>query len=80
MNIFQRFYNQIIVNCVWSEWEWDATKCSKSCGDGERVKIRKKLVQEKNGGSCNGSATEYTFCNLKPCPGSTLTGCHIWYI
>ncbi|CAF0722715.1 unnamed protein product [Brachionus calyciflorus] len=46
----------------WSEWNnW--TNCSKQCGGGIKSRHRKCLKK-----SCIGNSTEYSECNLMPCP------------
>ena len=47
--------------------------CSTLCGGGSRVKVRTKLVEEANGGSCNGNTTENEECNVQECSGEMTT-------
>ena len=55
------------IDCVWSDWI--VGDCSTLCGGGSRVKVRTKLVEEGNGGSCNGNTTENEECNVQKCSG-----------
>ena len=57
------------IDCVWDEFsEW--TRCSKSCGDGEKERSRKKNVLASNGGKdCEGEASEKSVCNEAVCFG-----------
>ena len=53
--------------CKLGEWmEWKP--CSKTCGNGERVRIRHKEVVEKHGGTCPGALIEKETCNPQACP------------
>ena len=52
------------VDCQWSEWT--ISPCSTTCGKGKRKKIRIKIVEEKDGGVCNGQDVEKEFCNFLP--------------
>ena len=57
------------VDCEWNEFgEW--TSCSKSCGGGEKTRIRTIKTTEQHGGSsCLGELTETQLCNVDSCPG-----------
>ena len=61
----------LAIDCVWGEWV--AGHCSTTCGIGSRVSTRKKLVEEANGGSCDGNTTENEECNLQECSGEMTT-------
>ena len=65
------FYNHIIlilaIHCEWDEWVLG--ECSAECGVGLRSNTRVKLVEEKNGGTCDGKPTEVVECKDKDCPG-----------
>ena len=54
------------VQCEWSTWT--VKNCSKSCGGGTRLKIRKKVVEEI-ASTCNGEAVMLENCNEFDCPG-----------
>ena len=55
------------VDCQWEEWQ--SGECSVSCGNGIRMKTRRKLVTERDGGSCEGEAGVEEACTQKVCPG-----------
>ena len=56
------------MDCVWEEWETWST-CSRTCGDGFKVRIRTiKTKEENNGNECSGSFTEHDMCHTStPC-------------
>ena len=57
----------------WGDWlAWE--ECSKTCGLGERVRMRKcNNPAPFNGGRpCQGEAVQRLECNLSPCPGTRL--------
>ena len=56
------------IDCRWNVFgEWSL--CSKSCGEGEKSRVRSKLNSATNGGKdCMGSTTEMQVCNLRNCP------------
>merc|ERR1719510_1243817 len=58
----------VSVNCQWSSWgHW--SKCSKSCGNGDKFTLRTKSTTAKFGGKeCVGSAKARTSCNQRKCP------------
>ena len=57
-----------LVDCEWAEWEHG--ECSKTCGGGERTKIRNMEVEANFGGlECSGLSTEIESCNKDECPG-----------
>ena len=58
------------VNCEWAAWQLG--DCDKSCGTGERIKSRTKIIEEAHGGSCPGLYTETEPCNTQMCPGKML--------
>ena len=58
------------IHCEWGDWV--IGQCSVSCGTGTRTNIRTKIVQEENGGACNGGTTEIEACNTQECPGTLL--------
>ena len=64
---------EFIVNCSWSAWS-DWTSCSKTCGNGIRVKSRKVEIPAKNGGSeCLGRSRQTQTCNNEACDQSSKT-------
>jgi len=56
-----------VVNCVWAEWnEWN--ECTKSCGEGDRYRVRNPAVRSSAGGrECNGKGRQTDVCNVDPC-------------
>ncbi len=50
----------------WSEW----SECSKSCGGGDRSKVRQCIVSDplRSETLCQGSANASETCNTNPCP------------
>ena len=61
--------SNIIVNCVWSNWTEGV--CSEICGvPGKRVDTRAKIVEEKDGGTCdcNQSSIQLACNKNKTCP------------
>ena len=57
----------VVIHCEWDEWVMG--ECSRTCGTGTQVNNRTKLVEEANGGTCNGQPSEIVECNTQPCPG-----------
>ena len=52
--------------CKWSQWTgWN--ECSKTCGEGKKIRNRIKDVTEKNGGDCPGFNVEEVICNRGAC-------------
>ena len=43
-------------------------ECSTTCGAGTRTNTRVKLVEEANGGTCDGEPTEIEECQAGECP------------
>ena len=61
----------ILVDCEWGGWvEGD---CSTTCGTGQKLNTRIKLIEEANGGNCNGESTEVLSCLVVECPGMYLS-------
>jgi len=54
------------VHCQWRSWEEGV--CSSECGDGTRNDTRTKLVEEANGGTCDGKPIKTEHCKSKECP------------
>ncbi|XP_074654070.1 hemicentin-1-like [Tubulanus polymorphus] len=57
------------VDGKWTDWTpWE--ECSKTCGNGERIRSRKcQNPPPSNGGQpCHGESVERVICNIKPCP------------
>ena len=64
-------YSNVIYAAIHCEWdEWTIGECSKTCGTGTRLNTRTKLVNEANGGTCDGEPSEVDECNSQPCPGN----------
>ena len=57
----------VTVGCKWSRWEVES--CSKSCGGGQRTKIRRKMIGEHFLGTCPGQSFLAESCNTNHCPG-----------
>eukprot|EP00746_Dinoflagellata_sp_MGD_P141678 gnl/MRDRNA2_/MRDRNA2_74752_c0_seq1.p1 gnl/MRDRNA2_/MRDRNA2_74752_c0~~gnl/MRDRNA2_/MRDRNA2_74752_c0_seq1.p1 ORF type:complete len:1278 (+),score=126.06 gnl/MRDRNA2_/MRDRNA2_74752_c0_seq1:196-4029(+) len=54
------------IDCVWGDWsEW--SRCSTTCGGGEKVKRRDIAVPASAGGSCMGTHSIRSSCSLLPC-------------
>ena len=61
----------ILVDCEWGGWvEGD---CSTTCGTGQKINTRTKLIEEAYGGNCTGESTEVLSCLLVECPGMYLS-------
>lgn len=54
------------IHCEWEDWELG--ECSEDCGPGTQTNTRTKLVEEANGGTCDGKPTEIVECMLIECP------------
>ena len=57
----------------WTEWsEW--TDCSKSCGGGDRSKVRQCTVplSARSSLPCPGPVNASETCNVNPCPGMSF--------
>ena len=53
---------------MWTEWEVGI--CSKTCGGGERSKIRDVKIEAAYGGKeCQDSSSMTETCNTNDCPG-----------
>ena len=62
------FEDHALPGCESSDWSsWSA--CSVTCGNGNRIRTRSKIVEETNGGLCRGEAVQNELCNEKECPG-----------
>ena len=56
-------------DCQWGEWS-SYSGCSVTCGNGNQIRTREKIVEEKYGGLCQDSAHNSKICTLDPCcPG-----------
>ena len=61
----------LVVDCEWGDWvEGD---CSATCGTGQQINTRAKLVEEAHGGICTGGYTNVTSCIVVECPGMYLS-------
>ena len=61
----------ILVDCEWGGWvEGD---CSTTCGTGQKINTRSKLIEEAYGGNCTGESTEALSCLVVECPGMYLS-------
>ena len=54
--------------CTWGEWTTEGG-CSKSCGNGEKVRTRTKT----GGSQCSGAETGTISCNTQTCPNTSLS-------
>eukprot|EP00929_Paragymnodinium_shiwhaense_P010905 TRINITY_DN11597_c0_g1_i1.p2 TRINITY_DN11597_c0_g1~~TRINITY_DN11597_c0_g1_i1.p2 ORF type:complete len:380 (-),score=75.99 TRINITY_DN11597_c0_g1_i1:88-1227(-) len=55
------------LDCVWHEWqEWSS--CSRSCGQGQKRRLRDMKSNQNELGSCSGRSYQLERCHLKPCP------------
>ena len=59
-------YCILAVDCIWSRWQYIGS-CSTKCGKGYRQKTRIKVIEETNGGSCQGSSNGKDAC--RACTG-----------
>ena len=60
-----------IVNGMWADWfSW--SKCTTSCGIGERIRSRKcsNPAPKNNGKYCSGPRSEKEFCLISTCVDS----------
>ena len=60
----------LAVHCAWDEWV--EGECSATCGYGTKTNTRVKLVEESNGGTCDGEATEVLQCQDVECPSTWI--------
>ena len=58
------------IDCEWGEWQ--IGDCSKTCGKGSRTRTRTKIVEEANGGKCEGGSTMQEPCEEQDCPGNFI--------
>ena len=56
------------IDCEWGEWQ--VGDCSNTCGIGIRTTKRTKIVEEANGGKCEGGSTMQESCNEQDCLGN----------
>lgn len=56
------------IDCAWFSWEfWHG--CTKTCGDGQRVRFRQKKVEVSHGGKdCDGDKEDRQKCAAWQCP------------
>ena len=61
------------IDCVWTRFgEWSS--CSRTCGGGDKERIRSKLIEAENGGNpCVGDGIEIEVCNAQICPEDTVS-------
>ena len=52
-------------DCLWGTWQ--DQDCSSTCGGGIGLKNRTKVLEERNGGACDGNDTMTTVCNTHLC-------------
>ena len=58
------------VDCKWGDYG-DWSLCSKTCGEGEKVRTRSKSIEASNGGTeCEGTTAETVICNDQLCSGN----------
>ena len=60
--------NSLLVVCEWGDWVAEGD-CSVTCGTGEQNYTRTKLIEEANGGICEGESFNVTSCLVIECPG-----------
>ena len=60
----------LAVHCEWDEWILG--ECSATCGAGTRTNTRVKLVEESNGGTCDGQTIEIEECQVSECPSKYI--------
>ena len=67
MIIFALYFHIEIADCIWGSWsEWST--CSKSCGGGTQLRVRRVANSETKGGKCAGEPSEEQDCNTDICP------------
>ena len=60
----------ISVNCQWGEWG-DFTSCTKTCGEGRKIRYRVVYQEAMHGGdACLGNSTDIQTCKERDCPGT----------
>ena len=59
-----------VINCEWNEW--GIGECSQTCGNGTRIKIRTKKIQESPNGFCEGGSEIQDSCHIKDCPSKSI--------
>ena len=55
----------ILGDCLWGAWQ--DQDCSSTCGGGIGLKTRTKILEEQNGGICDGNDTMTSVCNTQLC-------------
>ena len=55
------------IDCKWGSFgNW--SECTKTCGGGERIRARTKIINTRYGGlPCNGTANQTITCNTQSC-------------
>ena len=57
----------IKINCEWQSWT-QSGNCSKPCGGGDQLYVRRHLIEAQNGGQpCNGYSHKTQPCNVHTC-------------
>lgn len=56
------------INCELSPWS-SYSSCTKTCGGGQRQRVRRIVKPAQHGGAKCGNLTEITKCNTNACPG-----------
>jgi hypothetical protein len=65
-------YGGCPIHCQTNDWGlW--TLCSKSCGNGKKVRTRNVAVEAKFGGKACGTLKQVAACNVEACPVDCLT-------
>ena len=65
----------LAIHCVWDNWAIGSCVTQTEledgtyCGPGTRTNTRVKLVEESNGGTCDGEYEAILECMDKECPG-----------
>ena len=61
-----------LVDCFWSDWT-DYGACSATCGTGNQMKVRVKILESDGGEPCLEEADVMNLdCNTDPCPGKMI--------
>ena len=85
LNYYKRYFKYdfspifLAIHCKWDNWAIGTCitqtelEDGTHCGPGTRTNTRVKLVEESNGGTCDGKYEETLECMDKECPGRKLS-------